>query len=108
LRGIFHCFGGTVEQGRKIADCNFKIGIGGVLTYKNSTLPAVLRELPKEILVLETDAPYLPPVPHRGKRNEPSFMAYVAETLAIALNVSLLELSALTEGNAREVFEKKG
>jgi TatD DNase family protein len=108
LRGIFHCFGGTVEQGKKIADCNFKIGIGGVLTYKNSSVPAVLRELPPSLIVLETDAPYLPPVPHRGKRNEPSFIAYVAELLANSLNMSLLELSELTERNAREVFEKKG
>jgi TatD DNase family protein len=108
LRGIFHCFGGTIEQGRQIADLNFHIGIGGVITYKNSPLPDVVKQLPASMLVLETDAPYLPPVPHRGKRNEPGYLLQVAETLANALSMSLSDLSGLTERNARQVFEKKG
>ena len=73
LKGIFHCFGGTIEQARQIMDLGFYMGIGGVITYKNSGLAEVVRDIPLENLVLETDAPYLTPVPFRGKRNEPSY-----------------------------------
>lgn len=107
LKGIFHCFGGTIEQGQAIAELDFKMGIGGIITYKHSTLPAVLRELPLTSFVLETDSPYLAPVPFRGKRNEPFYLKYVAEVVSQALNLSLTEVSRITQANARAVFEKK-
>lgn len=107
LKGIFHCFGGTLAQGQAIAALDFKMGIGGIITYKKSTLPAVLRELPLSSVVLETDSPYLAPVPFRGKRNEPSYLQYVAEAVSQALNLPLAEVSRVTEANAKAVFEKK-
>ncbi|MEP6794407.1 MAG: TatD family hydrolase, partial [Saprospiraceae bacterium] len=86
LRGIFHCFGGDFAQAMRIYELGFKIGIGGVITFKKSELGPLLPRLPKEIIVLETDAPYLAPVPHRGKRNESSYLTLVAEKVAQSLN----------------------
>lgn len=108
LRGIFHCFGGTVDQARQIQDLGFKVGIGGVVTYKNSNLPGVLPEIPPSMIVLETDAPYLSPVPFRGKRNESAYIPLISAKVADILQISLAELSALTNENAAEVFGKKG
>ena len=108
LRGIFHCFGGSLEQAMQISELGFKIGIGGVITYKKSGLPELLLQLPREMLVLETDAPYLSPVPYRGKRNETSYLPLIAEKVAQSLNISLTEVSQITSANAREVFRKKG
>ena len=80
LRGVFHCFSGTLEEAKQVLELGtFYLGIGGVATYKNGGLEPVLQEIALEHLLLETDAPYLPPVPHRGKRNEPAYMALVAE-----------------------------
>ena len=107
LRGIFHCFGGSLEQARRIHDLGFKAGIGGTVTYKNSTLPNVLPEMAPSMIVLETDAPYLAPVPKRGKRNESSYIPLIAAKVADILQVSLAELSVLTNENAAEVFGKK-
>lgn len=107
LKGIFHCFTGSVEQGKRIEGMGFYMGIGGVITYKNSSLPAVVRSLPPSSVVLETDAPYLPPVPYRGKRNESAYIPLIAERLAEALEMPLAELSVLTERNASLVFQKK-
>lgn len=104
LKGIFHCFSGTYESARAIIDLGFYLGIGGVLTYKKSGLAEVLAQLPLESLVLETDAPYLPPVPYRGKRNESSYLPLVAARLAEVKGVSLLDLARITTANAQKVF----
>jgi|TARA_B110000305_G_scaffold227181_1_gene275578 TatD DNase family protein len=105
MKGIFHCFTGNELQADKIAEYeNFKMGIGGVLTFKNSGLSNVLKEVPLNKMVLETDSPYLAPHPYRGKRNEPSYLMLVAEKLAELKNVSLEELSEITEQNTNEVF----
>lgn len=104
LRGIFHCFGGSLDQAQRINEVGFKIGIGGVVTYKNSTLPDVLPKVPPSMIVLETDAPYLTPVPYRGKRNESGYIPMIAAKVADALHISLMELSEVTNNNAAEVF----
>lgn len=83
LKGVFHCFTGTLEQAKRILQLeNFYFGIGGVVTFKNSDLKKVLKEIPSEKIVVETDAPYLAPVPYRGKRNEPSYLTHVIKTLS--------------------------
>lgn len=104
-KGIFHCFSGNVEQAKKIiALNNFKLGIGGVLTFKNSGLDKVVSEIELEHLVLETDAPYLAPVPHRGKRNEPAFILEVAKRLAEIKQIPMFELEEITQKNAQFIF----
>jgi TatD DNase family protein len=82
LRGIFHCFGGTVDEAKQIIDLGFHLGIGGVATFKKSTLPEVLQAIDLEHIVLETDAPYLAPVPYRGKRNESAYIPLIAQKIA--------------------------
>jgi TatD DNase family protein len=104
LRGIFHCFGGTVEEARQIMDLNFLMGIGGVVTYKKSGLADVLQGIPLSSLVLETDAPFLTPVPFRGKRNEPSYLTYVIDTIAEAKNCATEEIVEATTLNAQKLF----
>lgn len=104
LRGIFHCFGGTVEEAKQIIDLGFLMGIGGVITYKKSGLGEVVKSIPLEYLVLETDAPYLTPVPFRGKRNEPSYLSYVVEKIAEAKNLSVDEVKKATTQNAQNLF----
>lgn len=104
LRGIFHCFSGTVEQAKRMIDLGFMLGIGGTLTYAKSELPAVLREIPLEHLVLETDAPYLPPVPHRGKRNESAYVRLVAEMLSEVKVLPVAEIARATTANALRMF----
>ncbi|TND05087.1 MAG: TatD DNase family protein [Bacteroidetes bacterium] len=105
LRGVFHCFAdGTAEADEVIALGNFKIGIGGVLTYKNSGLDKVVQHVGLEHIVLETDSPYLSPVPHRGKRNESAYIVHVAEKLAELKNVSLEEVAAVTTENSRFLY----
>ena len=106
LRGIFHCFGGTTGEARQVIDCGFLLGIGGVVTYKNSGLPAVLEQVSPEHLVLETDAPYLAPVPYRGKRNESSYMTETARKLAAIYNVTPEEIDRITTANAEKCFAK--
>jgi TatD DNase family protein len=104
LKGIFHCFGGSYEEAMAIIEQGFLLGIGGVLTYKNSGLTQVLEKIDLKHLVLETDAPYLTPVPHRGKRNESSYIKYVVEKLAAIKNCSATEIAAVTTANAKELF----
>ncbi len=104
LRGIFHCFGSSVDDARAIVDLGFYLGIGGVLTYKNSSLSDVVREIPLEHFVLETDAPYLAPAPFRGKRNEPAYLRYVAGRLAEVKGVSVEDVAAITTANAQKLF----
>lgn len=104
LRGIFHCFSGSLQQAHQIIDLGFYLGIGGVLTYKNAGVAEAIKEIPMEYLFLETDAPYLPPVPYRGKRNEPAFMLEVAKKLAEIKEMPLHEIAAITTANAERLF----
>ena len=104
LTGIFHCFSGNVDNAKNIIDCGLKLGIGGVLTYKNAGLDKVVAEIALEDIVLETDAPYLSPVPYRGKRNESSYLTFIASKLAEIKNMDIGEVAAITTANARKVF----
>jgi len=104
LRGIFHCFSGTLEEAREMIDLGFMLGIGGTITYPKSELPEVLRTIPLEHIVLETDAPYLPPVPYRGKRNESAYITQVAEMLSEAKVLPLAEIARTTTANALRMF----
>jgi TatD DNase family protein len=105
LTGVFHCFTGTVEQAKKIKNYGgFKLGIGGVLTYKKAGLDDVLKEIELSEMILETDSPYLPPTPHRGKRNESAYLLHIAEKLADVKQTTLKEIADITTANARELF----
>lgn len=105
LTGVFHCFTGNVDQARKIMGYSgFLMGIGGVITYPKSDLGEVVKDIPMEYLVLETDSPFLPPVPYRGKRNESAYVRIVAEKLAECKGVSLEEVARITTANANKLF----
>lgn len=104
LKGIFHCFSGSYESAVQITQMGFLLGIGGVLTYKNAGLPKALENIGVEQMVLETDSPYLSPVPFRGKRNESSYIIYVAELLAQVKGMPLDELARITTANAERLF----
>ena len=104
LTGVFHCFSGSIEEAREIIKLGFYLGIGGVLTYKNAGLGAVLADVPLEHIMLETDAPYLTPVPNRGKRNESAYLALVATKLAEVKAVSVEQIAQITTHNARMLF----
>lgn len=104
LRGIFHCFTGTGEQAEKIIGLGFYLGIGGVLTYKNSGLDKVLAGLDLQHIVLETDSPYLSPVPFRGKPNESSYLIYIAKKVAEIKNIPLEEVAKITTNNSKSIF----
>lgn len=104
LKGIFHCFSGSPEEAREIIDLGFHLGIGGVLTYKNGGLAPVIEAVGLERVVLETDAPYLTPVPFRGKRNEPAHISLVAQRLSEVSGCTLEDVCAITTRNAMDVF----
>ena len=105
MRGIFHCFTGTVEQSNHIINYgDFKIGIGGVVTFKNSGLDKVVEQIDLKHLVLETDSPYLAPAPFRGKRNESTYLYTIAEKVADIYNLSIEEVAEITTANSKEVF----
>lgn len=104
LNGIFHCFGDNYETAKEITELGFYLGIGGVLTYKKANVADAIKDIPLEYIVLETDAPYLAPVPFRGKRNESSYLIYVAESLAKAKNVTVEEIAKITSANAEKIF----
>ena len=104
LKGIFHCFSVSYESAQQIVNMGFLLGIGGVLTYKNAGLPKALENIGLEHLVLETDAPYLSPVPYRGKRNEPGYLVHVAEVLSAAKGITTAELAEITTANATALF----
>lgn len=108
LKGIFHCFGGSIQEAEKIIDLGFYLGIGGVLTYKKSGLPAVLEHISLDHMVLETDSPYLAPVPKRGKRNESAYLKYIITALAEIKHTSPEEIARITTANATFVFQNKG
>ena len=104
LRGIFHCFTGTLEQADKIIELGYYLGISGVVTYKNSGLDAVVAQLPLQHLVLETDSPYLPPVPFRGKPNESSYLVHIAQKVADLHQISIEEVARITTENSTKIF----
>lgn len=105
LRGVFHCFTGDVIQARQAIDLGFYLGIGGVATFKNGGLEPVLTTMPRDRIVLETDAPYLAPAPKRGKRNETAYVAFVAEKIASLWETSAKEVGRQTSHNAWQLFE---
>lgn len=104
LRGIFHCFTGTAEQARKITSLGFLLGIGGVVTYKNSGLDHVVAGIDLQDIVLETDSPYLSPVPFRGKPNESSYLTHIAQKVADLKQTSLEEVARVTTANSKRIF----
>jgi TatD DNase family protein len=104
VKGIFHCFSGSYEDALLITGLGFYLGIGGVLTYKNAGLAEVIAQIDLEHMVLETDAPYLTPVPYRGKRNESSYLKYIVEKLALIKNIPAEEVAAVTTANAQKIF----
>jgi TatD DNase family protein len=101
---VFHCFSGTAEQAQQIMDLGFYLGIGGVVTFKNGGLDKVFETIGLDRVMLETDAPYLAPVPFRGKRNEPSYLKYVVDKLAMLKGITKEEVAAITEQNANKLF----
>ncbi|MGZ5221229.1 MAG: TatD family hydrolase [Chitinophagaceae bacterium] len=104
LRGVFHCFSGNKEQAEKIIGMNFFLGIGGVVTFKNAGLDKVVEQIGLSSVVLETDSPYLAPVPFRGKRNEPSYTKLVAEKIGLLLNIAVEDVASITSQNAKKLF----
>ena len=104
LAGIFHCFNEDEKSAQEIIALGFYLGIGGTVTYKNSRLPEVLKNIPLENIVLETDAPYLPPVPFRGKRNESSYISYVALKIAEIKAIPPETVASVTSANALKIF----
>ncbi len=105
LRGVFHCFTGNVDQAKRAIGHGFYLGIGGVVTFKNGGLEPVLREMPHDRILLETDAPYLAPVPKRGKRNETAYLPFVAEKVAELWETSPEDVGRQTNKNAWQLFE---
>ena len=104
LFGIFHCFTGTLEQAQKAISYNMKLGIGGVVTFKNGKIDQFLNEIPLKNIVLETDAPYLAPSPYRGKRNESSYIIHVMDKVAAIYNLTSEEIADITTKNSKNIF----
>lgn len=105
LSGVFHCFSGTLEQAREVIDLGFYLGIGGVVTFKKSGLDQVVEQIDMQHIVLETDAPYLAPVPYRGKRNESSYIPLIGEKIADIKNLKIADVAAITTSNALKLFK---
>lgn len=104
LTGVFHCFSGTLEQANQIVSMGFLLGVGGVATFKNGGMDKILPELDLSFVVLETDSPYLAPVPHRGKRNEPSYIPFIAKRVAELKKITVEEVMDKTTENALKLF----
>lgn len=105
-KGVFHCFSGNIEQAQQVIGLgNFKLGIGGVITFKNSGLDKVVKDLDLQHIILETDAPYLAPIPYRGKRNESSYIPLIAEKIASLKGISTADVAEITTKNAKQIFE---
>lgn len=104
ISGIFHCFGGTMQHAKRIMALGMKLGIGGVVTFKNAKLADIVAELPLEALVLETDAPYLAPTPYRGKRNESSYIPLIADKIATLHQCSIEKVAEVTTAQAKKIF----
>ncbi|MBC7194798.1 MAG: TatD family hydrolase, partial [Caldisericia bacterium] len=108
IKGVFHCFGGDISKLREVLNLGFYIGLGGTITYpKNEILRETIKRAPLQKILLETDAPYLPPQNFRGKRNEPKFLIYTAEYLARLINIPIYKLSEITNKNFSELFNLK-
>ncbi len=105
LNGVFHCFNGTKEQADVAISLGFHLGLGGVITYKNCDVKSFLDKIPLDKIILETDDPYLPPVPYRGKRNEPSYMVEVAKKIAEIKDIDIKEVAQATTHNAQQLFK---
>lgn len=105
LKGVFHCFSGNYEQAVKIMKTGFMLGIGGVVSFKNSGLDMVIEKTGLSKVILETDAPYLAPVPYRGKRNEPAYLSLIASKLAAICTCSMKEVATITTENAKNLFK---
>ncbi len=105
LKGIWHCFNGSVDEGKKAIDLGLLLGIGGVVTFKNGGVDKTVKELPLDSMVLETDAPYLAPAPKRGKRNEPAFLQYTAQKIADLFDMTVDEVDKKTSKTARALFK---
>lgn len=103
-RGVMHCFGGSLQEAHRALEMGFHLGIGGVVTFKNATMAEVAKTAPLDRLLLETDAPYLAPVPHRGQRNEPSYIPIIAQRIADLRGISLDEVAAVTTDSAQNLF----
>lgn len=103
-RGVMHCFGGSLQEAQRAVEMGFHLGIGGVVTFKNATMAEVAKAMPLENLLLETDAPYLSPVPHRGQRNESSYIPLIAQKIADLRGIPLEEVATVTTENARRLF----
>lgn len=104
LTGVWHCFTGTEDEGKRALDAGLYLGVGGVATFKNAGVDSVVKKMSLDRLILETDAPYLAPVPMRGKRNEPAFIKYTAKKLANLKNLNIEEIAEITTNNAFELF----
>lgn len=104
LKGVFHCFSGTLEQAQRITELGFYMGIGGVVTFKNAGLDKIINVIGLDQIILETDAPYLAPVPFRGKRNEPAYLSYVVEKLATITGKTQDDVARITTANAQKLF----
>ncbi|HHT03184.1 MAG TPA: TatD family hydrolase [Bacteroidales bacterium] len=104
LKGVFHCFSGDLNQAKKVIEMGFKIGIGGVVTFKNAKLTDIVREIDIEDILLETDAPYLAPSPYRGKRNESSYIPIIAQKISEIKNISIEEVASITTSSAQKLF----
>ena len=102
--GVMHCFGGSVQEAHRAVEMGFHLGIGGVVTFKNATMAEVVKAVPLDRLLLETDAPYLSPVPHRGQRNESAYIPIIAQRIADLRGITLEEVAAQTTANARSLF----
>ncbi|MFA8298551.1 MAG: TatD family hydrolase [Hyphomicrobiales bacterium] len=105
LNGVFHCFSGTLEDAKHITDLGFKLGIGGVVTFKKAGLDQVVKDIDLKHIVLETDSPYLTPAPYRGKRNQSAYIKYIAEEIAIVKDIDINEVAKITSANAIDIFK---
>ena len=105
LTGVFHCFSGTLEQAKEVIDLGFYLGIGGVVTFKKAGLDKLLEEIDLQHIILETDAPYLAPVPYRGKRNESAYIPLIGERIADVKNLTIADIAVITTSNAHKLFK---
>ena len=104
LKGVFHCFSGSVEQAKQVIELGFYLGVGGVLTFKNAGLDEIISAISTDYIILETDAPYLAPAPFRGKRNECSYLSLIAQKLAELHQTSVADIATTTSANAQKLF----
>ncbi|HKM94101.1 MAG TPA: TatD family hydrolase [Prolixibacteraceae bacterium] len=105
LTGVFHCFSGTVEEAKAVIKAGFKIGVGGTVTFKNSGIDKIIAQLSPQDILLETDSPYLAPVPFRGKQNESAYLKYIAEKVAQIFDLPLEEIETISTQNALQIFK---